>query len=169
MYSPYTSSIYCTAGNFGGVWFLWMVDLCHFAGLIFTDLHTHTHYDWAYFILQLGDNPQNPQKLDPLKISHYTLPLCPGSLHFHSAAAQSVLLRTVPDLLTCARLTSTYCACLWSIFSACTVTWSHSGHIQAMATRPHGCDNWARFCLVASSNMVPAWGNFAVYRMKSKG
>ena len=36
--------VYHTVGNFCGVQFLQMVDLYHFAGLIFTDARTHTHY-----------------------------------------------------------------------------------------------------------------------------
>ena len=56
----------------------------------------------------------------------------------------SVHLRTVSALLACARLATTYCACLWSI-RACTVTSPNSSHIQATAARPHGCKNRAKY------------------------
>ena len=56
-----------------------MVDLYHIAGLNFMDVCTHAHYDnRAYFgglISQLGDHWQKPRKLDPSKISHYTVVL----------------------------------------------------------------------------------------------
>ena len=35
---------YRIAGNFRRVQFSWMVDLYHFAGLIFTDSRAHAHY-----------------------------------------------------------------------------------------------------------------------------
>ena len=34
---------YCITGNFRGIQFLLMVDHYHFAGLIFTDVHTPAH------------------------------------------------------------------------------------------------------------------------------
>ena len=55
----------------------------------------------------------------------------------------SVHLRTVPALLTRARLTATYRACLRSI-RACTVTSPNTCHIQATEARPHGCNNRAK-------------------------
>ena len=68
--------------------------------------------------------------------------------------AISVLLRPALELFACTRLTATYRTCLWSV-STCTVMSSHTGLIQATAARPHGCNNQARICSVASSNIVP--------------
>ena len=50
-----------------------------------------------------------------------------------------VRLRTVSAVLARALLKTTYRAYLWSI-GACTVTSSHSSHIQATVVRPHGCN-----------------------------
>ena len=86
--------------------------------------------------------------------SENVLSMQDGTKWWSDYAVASVLLRTVPKLLAHAWVTATYRACLWSI-STCTVTPSHSGHIQATAARPHGCNSQARFCLVASSNIVP--------------
>ena len=56
-----------------------MVDLYHFAGLIFADAHTRAHYvlyNQSYFVV-IGDHPQKQRKLDPSKFSRYTV-LIPG-------------------------------------------------------------------------------------------
>ena len=57
-----------------------MVHLYHFAGLIFVDVWTHAHcvlYNWAYFMGLIfavrHDHPRKPRKLDPSKVSRYTV------------------------------------------------------------------------------------------------
>ena len=69
-------------------------------------------------------------------------------------ASHSVHLRTVSALLAHARLAATYRACLWSI-RACTVTSPDSSHIQAMAARPHGCKNRAKYVSQRVSTLFP--------------
>ena len=59
---------YCIVGNFHR-WSIFTI----FAGLIFTDARTHSHYvphNWAYFA-GLFFSVRRPRKLDPSKISHY--------------------------------------------------------------------------------------------------
>ena len=107
--------------------------------------------------------PYNLPNLVLTKFTHYSKLQCAYS------EPDSVLLRTVPELLTRAWLTATYRACLWSII-ACSVTSSHSGHIQATAARPHDCNNRARFCSVASSNIVPkVVSQFVEWKAKLRG
>ena len=64
---------YCIAGNVRRVQFLRMVDLYHFAGLIFVDLHTYAHYMYVlynrtYFtglIFAVRQSSTKTVKLDP--------------------------------------------------------------------------------------------------------
>ena len=84
-------------------------------------------------------------------------------------STSSVPLRTVPELLTRAWLMATYCPCLWSI-SVCTVASYNTGHMQATAARPHGCNNWARLCSVVRSNTVSERvSRFAEWQAKLRG
>ena len=76
-YNNYCCKKYRIAGNFRGVQFSWMVDICHFAGLIFADAGPHAHYvlyNQAYFvglIFAVRRSSVKLGKLDPQKISRY--------------------------------------------------------------------------------------------------
>ena len=72
---------YRIAGNFRGVQFSRKASLQTFRGLIFADSHTHAHYtlhNHAYFaglsFTLIVAYPRKLQKLDPTKISRYTVP-----------------------------------------------------------------------------------------------
>ena len=65
---------YRIVGNFHGIQFSRMVNLCNFAGLIFADACTHAHYvlyNRPYFVGLIFAVRQSSTKIGPLKISRY--------------------------------------------------------------------------------------------------
>ena len=73
---------YPIAGIFRRVQFSQMVNLYHFAGLIFTDVHTYAHYvlcNPTYFtglIFAARRSSTKTTKTGPTKFSHYIYSVC---------------------------------------------------------------------------------------------
>jgi hypothetical protein len=69
-------AVFRIVGNFRGVQFSRMASLQYFRGLIFADACDHALYNRIYFaglISLIAAYPRKPRKLDPMKISRYTV------------------------------------------------------------------------------------------------